>query len=50
MIATAIPTPDSWSAIIANACKMFDNLEDKGYGDPGFSLGGGTILKARRAD
>jgi nucleotidyltransferase AbiEii toxin of type IV toxin-antitoxin system len=40
-------TPNAWSAIIASAYALFDDLAGKGYENPPFSLGGGTVLMFR---
>jgi hypothetical protein len=40
-------TPNAWSAIIASAYALFDDLARKGYENPPFSLGGGTVLMFR---
>ena len=41
------PTPDTWLQIIASAYELFDDAVAKGFGDPPFSLGGGTVLMLR---
>ena len=41
------PDPDSWLKIIASAYALFDDARSRGFGDPPFSLGGGTVLMLR---
>ncbi len=41
------PTPETWLQIIASAYALFDDAVAKGFGDPPFSLGGGTVLMLR---
>ena len=41
------PTPETWLQIIASAYELFDDAVAKGFGDPPFSLGGGTVLMLR---
>ncbi len=38
------PKRDTWEKVIEGAFRLFDDLEDKGFGAPPFSLGGGTVL------
>jgi hypothetical protein len=40
-------TPKTWSTILASAYALFDDLGRKGFKDPPFSLGGGTMLMLR---
>lgn len=37
-------TPESWLRIIKSAYTLFDDAEERGFGTPPFSLGGGTVL------
>ena len=41
------PTPESWLQIIRQAYELFDDAKARGFGDPPFSLGGGTVLMLR---
>ena len=41
------PTPETWLQIMASAYALFDDAVAKGFGDPPFSLGGGTVLMLR---
>jgi hypothetical protein len=47
MISTAPPTGQTWSQILIAAYRLFDDLKSKGFPDPPFSLGGGTVLMFR---
>ena len=44
MTKASAPTPTTWSEILEQAYGIFDNLDEKGFGTPPFSLGGGTVL------
>jgi hypothetical protein len=44
---SAAPTTESWKQVIKSAYRIFDDLEAKGFGEPPFSLGGGTVLMLR---
>ena len=46
MTSTA-PTTESWKLVINSAYRIFNDLEAKGFGEPPFSLGGGTVLMLR---
>lgn len=41
------PTPETWLQILASAYELFDDAVAKGFGEPPFSLGGGTVLMLR---
>ncbi len=41
---TRAVTKDTWIEILRHAYDLFDDLKSKGFGDPPFSLGGGTVL------
>jgi hypothetical protein len=41
------PTTETWRQILAVAYALFDDLERKGFPNPPFSLGGGTVLMFR---
>lgn len=47
MTSGAVITKDTWKTVIKSAFRLFDDLEDKGFGAPPFSLGGGTVLMFR---
>ena len=47
MASSAAPTKDTWKKVIESAFDLFDDLEEKGFGTPPFSLGGGTALMFR---
>lgn len=47
MHSTPPPTRQTWSQILKAAYRLFDDLENKGFPDPPFSLGGGTVLMFR---
>ena len=49
MTSTA-PTSETWKQVISSAYRLFDDLEAKGFGEPPFSLGGGTVLMLRFRD
>ncbi len=40
-------TPETWLDILRTAFVLFDDARDHGFGDPPFSLGGGTVLMLR---
>jgi predicted nucleotidyltransferase component of viral defense system len=42
-------TPQTWKVLLAAAVRIFDDLEDKGFGAPDVVLGGGTVLMLRLA-
>ena len=44
MSALKPPTPDTWKQVLRSAWELFRDLEEKGFGIPPFSLGGGTVL------
>ena len=39
--------PETWLDILATAFVLFEDARDQGFGDPPFSLGGGTVLMLR---
>ena len=41
------PTPETWLRIIGYAFELFDDAAARGFGNPPFSLGGGTVLMLR---
>lgn len=41
------PDKDSWKTVIRGAFGLFDGLREKGFGEPPFTLGGGTVLMFR---
>ena len=46
-MATSAVTPDTWKSLFRDACDIFDDLEQRGFGKAPFSLGGGTVLMLR---
>ena len=46
-MATSAVTPDTWKVLFRDACDIFDDLEQRGFGKAPFSLGGGTVLMLR---
>jgi hypothetical protein len=41
------PTKETWKKVLKSAFNLFEDLEQKGFGTPPFSLGGGTVLMFR---
>lgn len=44
MVAPSPPIRASWTQALESAWRIFDDLEDTGFGAPAFSLDGGTVL------
>ena len=40
-------TKNSWKQVVKSAFSLFQKVEEKGFGPPPFSLGGGTVLMFR---